>query len=165
MSTVEARGFSSVFFWLQKEKTSKDHSLSNAVFFGSLQQNMAWYPGHPVAVRKTLFISRTVGLTAADSQVRKFQLKPLLQIMERKTETQPYPSMKMCLLSADYYCSPDSEFFTKTPAIIIRFLQMCLKRIINPFRVITPKYVIIKGMLLQWRVLSRFCGFLPQSND
>lgn len=42
---------------------------------------------------------------------------------------------------------------------------MCLKRIINPFIVIKPKYLIIKGTLLQWRVLSRFSGFLLQSKD
>lgn len=100
MSTVEANTQAApLFFWLQpkKGKTSKDHSLlSNARtssllwVFGFLQQNMACYPGHPVAVRKTQFMSSTVGLTAADSQVRKVQLKPLLQIMEREMETQSW---------------------------------------------------------------------------
>lgn len=126
---------------------------------------MACYPGHPVAVRKTQFMSSTVGLTAADSQVRKFQLKSLLPIMEREMETQSYPSMKMCLPSAEYYCSPDSEVFTTTPTIVVRFLQMYLKRIINPLSVFKPKYLIIKGTLVEWRVLSRFSGFLPQSKD
>lgn len=108
MSTVEANTQAApLFFVFFLKKTSKDHSLlSNARtsgllwVFGFLQQNMACYPGHPVAVRKTQFMSSTVGLT--DSQVRKFQLKPLLPVMERERETQSYPSMKMCLPSAEH---------------------------------------------------------------